>query len=241
MPTDVVPVHRETVTEKQKAVIELPHSIYSAPRIHPSSFILPPSSLNSSMNIPLDKSYIKPTRVDETGKIVNWDPERQAECLEYALPKYILPKPVGAADVGLKWLWPGRIPQGRVTVVEGAPAVGKTYLASFLASIVTRGQAWPEQPGQRKPVGNVLYFCRKRDMQDCRDKEDKLKKDPRPWDEAAPYVWCLSRDPVDLDLCRFEPKRTTFCREPEGLAFRIQDDGTLAFEPLVHRKSMSTP
>ena len=69
------------------------------------------------------------------------------------------------------------------------------------------------------------------------DKEDKLKKDPRPWDEAAPYVWCLSRDPLDPDLCRFEPKRTTFCREPDGLAFRIQDDGTLAFEPLVHRKS----
>ena len=69
------------------------------------------------------------------------------------------------------------------------------------------------------------------------DKEDELKKDPRPWDEAAPYVWCLSRDPVDSDLCRFEPKRTTFCREPEGLAFRIQGDGTLAFEPLVHRKS----
>ena len=67
------------------------------------------------LKIPLDKSYFKLSRVDETGKIVNWDPERQAECLEYGLPKYILPKPVGAADVGLKWLWPGRIPQGRVT------------------------------------------------------------------------------------------------------------------------------
>ena len=67
------------------------------------------------MKIPLDKSYIKPTRVDETGKIVGWDPEREAECLEFGLPKYILPKSVGAADVGLKWRWPGRIPQGRVT------------------------------------------------------------------------------------------------------------------------------
>ena len=68
------------------------------------------------MNLPLDKSYITPTRVDEAGKIVNWDPEREAECLEYGLPKYTLPKMVGAAGVGLKWLWPGRIPQGRVTV-----------------------------------------------------------------------------------------------------------------------------
>ena len=85
------------------------------------------------MKIPLDKSYIKPTRVDETGKIVNQDPERQAECLENGLPKYTLPKMVGAADVGLKWLWPGRIPPGRVTVVVGPAAAGKTYLASFLA------------------------------------------------------------------------------------------------------------
>ena len=64
------------------------------------------------MKIPLDKSYIKPTRVDETGKIVGWHPEREAERLEYGLPKFILPKAVGAADAGLKWLWPGPDSEG---------------------------------------------------------------------------------------------------------------------------------
>ena len=64
------------------------------------------------MNIPLDKSYFKPSRVDETGKIVGWDPERQAECLEYVLPKYMLPEAVGAADAGLKWLCRGGFRSG---------------------------------------------------------------------------------------------------------------------------------
>jgi hypothetical protein len=50
---------------------------------------------------------------------------------------------------------------------------------------------------------------------DVRFGEDgKIRPVPRPWDEAARYVWCVTRDPCDPELRRFEPKRTTFCREP---------------------------
>ena len=77
------------------------------------------------MNIPHKDSFYKPTRVDETGKIRSWDPVKKAKCLDYGLPQYILPKISGAADAGVKWLWPDRIPKGRVTVVEGPPGVGK--------------------------------------------------------------------------------------------------------------------
>ena len=104
-----------------------------------------------------EKSFYKPTRVDETGKILGWDPVKKTKCLEFGMPNFILPKPAGAADAGVKWLWPDRIPKGRVTVVEGPPGVGKTYLASYQVAILVLIQS------------PVKY-----------DKEDNLKKDPRP-------------------------------------------------------------
>lgn len=65
--------------------------------------------------------------------------------------------------------------------------------------------------------------------------EGEIRQVARPWDEAARYVWCVTRDPCDPALRRFEPKRTTFCQEPVGLAFRVTVAGALAWEPLTPR------
>jgi putative DNA primase/helicase len=41
----------------------------------------------------------------------------------------------------IQWLWPGRIPRGKVTIVAGPPAAGKSYLTAELAARVSRGAA----------------------------------------------------------------------------------------------------
>ena len=43
----------------------------------------------------------------------------------------------------IEWLWPGRIPLGTVTVLEGATETGKSLIAADLAARVTRGAPWP--------------------------------------------------------------------------------------------------
>lgn len=43
----------------------------------------------------------------------------------------------------VRWLWEGRIPFGKVTVLEGDPGVGKSTLALDIAARVSRGQALP--------------------------------------------------------------------------------------------------
>jgi putative DNA primase/helicase len=42
------------------------------------------------------------------------------------------------------WLWPGRVPVGKVTLVCGDPGVGKSFLMMDMAARVTGGWEWPE-------------------------------------------------------------------------------------------------
>ena len=48
-------------------------------------------------------------------------------------------------EKALKWLWPGRVPLGKVTLIVGDPGRGKSLLALDMAARVTRGAAWPDQ------------------------------------------------------------------------------------------------
>jgi RecA-family ATPase len=44
----------------------------------------------------------------------------------------------------LCWLWPGRIPLGTLTLLDGDPGLGKSLLALDLVARVTRGAAMPD-------------------------------------------------------------------------------------------------
>ena len=60
------------------------------------------------------------------------------------------------------WLWDPYIPLKKLTLVEGDPSSGKTYLLLAIAAAVTAGHALPDQVGKVAPPtpdrGNVLYI-----------------------------------------------------------------------------------
>ena len=63
------------------------------------------------------------------------------------------------ADVApetVSWLWPGRIPIGKLTVLMGDPGLGKSMLSLSIASRVTRGAAFPD--GAAAPKGDVVIL-----------------------------------------------------------------------------------
>ncbi len=54
------------------------------------------------------------------------------------------------------WLWPGRIPLGKLSLGVGDPGVGKSFLTLDMAARVSRGGQWPD--GGVAPHGNVLLL-----------------------------------------------------------------------------------
>jgi hypothetical protein len=54
------------------------------------------------------------------------------------------------------WLWPGRLPAGKLVVLDGDPAVGKSSLSLDMAARVSTGTCWPD--GAACPAGHVLIL-----------------------------------------------------------------------------------
>jgi putative DNA primase/helicase len=57
----------------------------------------------------------------------------------------------------VRWLWPGYLPAGMLTILGGAPGCGKTTIALSLAATVTRGGIWPDGSRCTEP-GDVLIW-----------------------------------------------------------------------------------
>lgn len=64
-----------------------------------------------------------------------------------------------AADIPpeeTRWLWPGRIPAGMLSIIAGDPGLGKSTLTTAIAAIVSTGGAWPD--GGSCDAGGVLWL-----------------------------------------------------------------------------------
>ena len=99
------------------------------------------------------------------------------------------PRPKGAPTCGIPmvtkmsdvvaeeidWLWPGRIPIGMLTLVFGDGGVGKSQLSLALASHITHGRPWPDDPKGKVTKGKVILV-------QC---EDSLKHTVRPRVDAS--------------------------------------------------------
>ncbi len=56
----------------------------------------------------------------------------------------------------VSWLWPGRLPLGKLTVLDGDPGKGKSTLSLDLSARLTRGDIMPDGSGGGFPAGVVI-------------------------------------------------------------------------------------
>jgi putative DNA primase/helicase len=56
----------------------------------------------------------------------------------------------------VNWLWPGRIPFGSFTIIDGDPGLGKSAMTIDIAACVTTGRAWPDGTPGGSPAAVIL-------------------------------------------------------------------------------------
>lgn len=57
----------------------------------------------------------------------------------------------------LAWLWPGRIPLGKLTLLAGDPGLGKSFLTCDIAARISTGNGWPDGSAGGE-VGSVIML-----------------------------------------------------------------------------------
>ena len=73
----------------------------------------------------------------------------------FPAPPISLP-PLEPVRQPLHWLWPGYLPAGKLTLVDGSPGCGTSLCALTLATHVSTGRPWPD--GSPCPHGSVLFL-----------------------------------------------------------------------------------
>lgn len=66
----------------------------------------------------------------------------------------------------IEWLWAGRIPRGKVSMLAGDPGLGKSMVTSAIAAAVSCGAPWPVRGEGAAPVGDVLMLSAEDDPGD---------------------------------------------------------------------------
>ncbi len=56
----------------------------------------------------------------------------------------------------VRWLWPGRIPLGKPSLIAGDPNIGKTMITLDMGARVSRGTTWPDGAPNAGPGGVVV-------------------------------------------------------------------------------------
>ncbi|AZI58898.1 AAA family ATPase [Nakamurella antarctica] len=74
---------------------------------------------------------------------------------------------IAARDVqptNVTWLWPGRLPAGKLTMLDGDPGTGKSTLALEICARLSVGGSWPD--GGTAPLGASLILTAEDDLAD---------------------------------------------------------------------------
>jgi putative DNA primase/helicase len=91
-------------------------------------------------------------------------PKIFAEYAEPSAPGAVLRCFRDIAPKPLRWLWPGRIPLGKLTLLIGDPGLGKSLLTADVASRVTRGTPFPDAATCES--GSVIFLSAEDDPAD---------------------------------------------------------------------------
>jgi RecA-family ATPase len=87
----------------------------------------------------------------------------------------------------IDWLWPSRIPLGKLTLLVGDPDIGKSIISLDVSARVSRGTPWPDAPDMPHAIGSVIL----------------LSAEDDPEDTIAPRLDAAGADPTKIHRLHF--------------------------------------
>ena len=66
----------------------------------------------------------------------------------------------------VKWLWPNRVPQGKLTLFVGNPDNGKSMVGTYVTAVTTTGHDWCDETKNTLPASEVFIFASEDDPED---------------------------------------------------------------------------
>lgn len=77
----------------------------------------------------------------------------------------------------IRWVWPNRIPAGKLSILAGDPGLGKSFMALDMIARVSSGALWPDDSG-RAPIGSAIILSGEDGLGDTlRPRLDQLDAD----------------------------------------------------------------
>lgn len=118
------------------------------------------------------------------------------------------------------WLWPGRIPLGKLTLLVGDPGLGKSSASLDLVARLTRGERWPD--GSAGRVGSAVLLSAEDDADDtivprliaCGADRSKAAMLTAVRTNGEERSFCLDRDIAALDCAIAETGATLVVIDP---------------------------
>ncbi len=80
-------------------------------------------------------------------------------------PEPVLVRVSDVAAEPIRWLWPGRLALGKVSLLAGDPGLGKSLVSLAVAAAVSRGTLWPVD-GTPAPEGEAVLLSAEDDVAD---------------------------------------------------------------------------
>jgi len=106
------------------------------------------------------RAALEPDRMQHSRS--NGKPARDKATLSKPEPVLVCLNDIEPKNV--TWLWRGRVPQGRITLLVGRPGEGKSFLSCDLAARVSTGTPWPD--GADCESGSVIFITGEDDPAD---------------------------------------------------------------------------
>jgi hypothetical protein len=79
----------------------------------------------------------------------------------------------------ISWLWPERLPLGKLAILSGDPGLGKSMITTDIAARLSSGRGWPDGTPGADPGGTVFLSAEDDAADTLRPRFDRAGGDPR--------------------------------------------------------------